>query len=43
MTLEQKAAQMLQPAVYMATPKDMGKYCYGSSDASYKAYSKKHK
>ena len=35
MTLEQKAAQMLQPAVYMATAKDMEKYCYGSILSTY--------
>ncbi len=30
LTLDQKAAQMVQPAVYCVSEKDMGKYCYGS-------------
>ncbi|MCI7766955.1 MAG: glycoside hydrolase family 3 protein [Oscillospiraceae bacterium] len=30
LTLEEKAAQMVQPAVYNISPEDMGRYCYGS-------------
>lgn len=35
MTLEQKAAQMLQPAIYRATPAAMRKYGYGSILSQY--------
>ncbi|MGN0639224.1 MAG: glycoside hydrolase family 3 protein [Huintestinicola sp.] len=41
LTLEQKAAQMVQPAVYSVTEEDMKKYCYGSILSKYRSVSYK--
>ncbi|MBP0957473.1 MAG: glycoside hydrolase family 3 protein [Oscillospiraceae bacterium] len=39
LTLEQKAAQMVQPAVYNVREEDMQKYCYGSILSKYQSVS----